>query len=129
MIRRPPRSTLFPYTTLFRSPQLHLGQAEAGALHADAVVTGERDLETAAEGRAVDGGHDGLRRALDQIQHRVERRLRGWLAELGDVGAGDEGAPGADDDDGLHAAVGRRLLDPRVQSLAHVLAERVDGWI
>src|SRR2546430_6215149 len=23
MIRRPPRSTLFPYTTLFRSPRLH----------------------------------------------------------------------------------------------------------
>src|SRR5256885_2956261 len=25
MIRRPPRSTLFPYTTLFRSGQLHVG--------------------------------------------------------------------------------------------------------
>src|SRR3712207_8937344 len=25
MIRRPPRSTLFPYTTLFRSEVLHLG--------------------------------------------------------------------------------------------------------
>src|SRR5258706_11970296 len=23
MIRRPPRSTLFPYTTLFRSPEIH----------------------------------------------------------------------------------------------------------
>src|SRR2546425_6147850 len=31
MIRRPPRSTLFPYTTLFRSPQgpLHRGQRRA----------------------------------------------------------------------------------------------------
>src|SRR3712207_7765793 len=28
MIRRPPRSTLFPYTTLFRSGQGRLGQAE-----------------------------------------------------------------------------------------------------
>src|SRR3712207_8615548 len=27
MIRRPPRSTLFPYTTLFRSRQLRLGEA------------------------------------------------------------------------------------------------------
>src|SRR2546425_3748239 len=27
MIRRPPRSTLFPYTTLFRSPTLHLREA------------------------------------------------------------------------------------------------------
>src|SRR2546427_12843464 len=32
MIRRPPRSTLFPYTTLFRSPDLvmHAGVAELG---------------------------------------------------------------------------------------------------
>src|SRR3989449_7014449 len=39
MIRRPPRSTLFPYTTLFRS---HVGRAhralELLAAHADAVA-------------------------------------------------------------------------------------------
>src|SRR5256884_5656557 len=37
MIRRPPRSTLFPYTTLFRSffQQLHLALAEADV---DAIV-------------------------------------------------------------------------------------------
>src|SRR3712207_7387817 len=29
MIRRPPRSTLFPYTTLFRSPQVHLARYSA----------------------------------------------------------------------------------------------------
>src|SRR3712207_7193603 len=28
MIRRPPRSTLFPYTTLFRSVAQHVGRAE-----------------------------------------------------------------------------------------------------
>src|SRR2546422_7835836 len=28
MIRRPPRSTLFPYTTLFRSLQVHLGKLQ-----------------------------------------------------------------------------------------------------
>src|SRR3712207_1588936 len=27
MIRRPPRSTLFPYTTLFRSPRVHIDAA------------------------------------------------------------------------------------------------------
>src|SRR3712207_7920227 len=33
MIRRPPRSTLFPYTTLFRSPPIHEAlAAEAAAL-------------------------------------------------------------------------------------------------
>src|SRR3712207_7356174 len=30
MIRRPPRSTLFPYTTLFRSPAQRLLEVEAG---------------------------------------------------------------------------------------------------
>src|SRR2546425_10643869 len=36
MIRRPPRSTLFPYTTLFRS--LHAGPAVAGPEHLREIV-------------------------------------------------------------------------------------------
>src|SRR6266542_2240119 len=32
MIRRPPRSTLFPYTTLFRSPRLAAPEGVAGAV-------------------------------------------------------------------------------------------------
>src|SRR5687768_18103574 len=32
MIRRPPRSTLFPYTTLFRSAEKRLGAANVGRL-------------------------------------------------------------------------------------------------
>src|SRR2546430_11257597 len=40
MIRRPPRSTLFPYTTLFRSHRgIHFGGAPDGDLH---VVVGGR---------------------------------------------------------------------------------------
>src|SRR2546421_8267554 len=42
MIRRPPRSTLFPYTTLFRSPELALATIESitvlGALRASPLV-------------------------------------------------------------------------------------------
>src|SRR4029079_11660577 len=34
--------------------QLHLGQAEAGALHTNAIVTGQGDLEPSAERRPVD---------------------------------------------------------------------------
>src|SRR5256885_8734750 len=30
MIRRPPRSTLFPYTTLFRSPEVKLDEVAEG---------------------------------------------------------------------------------------------------
>src|SRR3712207_7504758 len=41
MIRRPPRSTLFPYTTLFRSHPAHIGGAPvdlAGAVVEDQLV-------------------------------------------------------------------------------------------
>src|SRR2546430_6665476 len=33
MIRRPPRSTLFPYTTLFRSRRRYLGEWKRAARH------------------------------------------------------------------------------------------------
>src|SRR3712207_8456353 len=62
MIRRPPRSTLFPYTTLFRSPDLHAGEYKAllGALAARRVVvvntasaSGEFAKALAGRGRVV----------------------------------------------------------------------------
>src|SRR2546430_13218466 len=37
MIRRPPRSTLFPYTTLFRSPRLHVRRRDPPHDHGVAV--------------------------------------------------------------------------------------------
>src|SRR3712207_7726522 len=42
MIRRPPRSTLFPYTTLFRSllPRLALGDALVGAVDPQGLAGG-----------------------------------------------------------------------------------------
>src|SRR5256884_7039867 len=42
MIRRPPRSTLFPYTTLFRSPRAVRQRAELGVHVRVAVVRGVR---------------------------------------------------------------------------------------
>src|SRR2546429_2902500 len=36
MIRRPPRSTLFPYTTLFRSPEFVAAGADMVTVHAEA---------------------------------------------------------------------------------------------
>src|SRR2546423_7283718 len=43
MIRRPPRSTLFPYTTLFRSYRLrgHQYTDEAGRFYLETVMPGE----------------------------------------------------------------------------------------
>src|SRR3989442_3553695 len=45
MIRRPPRSTLFPYTTLFRSHILRYRLVAAGALAANAVRHHDRRSE------------------------------------------------------------------------------------
>src|SRR5256885_7743452 len=58
MIRRPPRSTLFPYTTLFRSK--HDAGAVCDSRGARRIETGRRRA-----GRLVDGGADGdvLRRS------------------------------------------------------------------
>src|SRR2546422_6385278 len=51
MIRRPPRSTLFPYTTLFRSHQdapLHLAHRELALViqHLEHAELGRAELET-----------------------------------------------------------------------------------
>src|SRR3712207_8836421 len=47
MIRRPPRSTLFPYTTLFRSPiRLRSIEVKLVGVHDTAVLLGVRELAT-----------------------------------------------------------------------------------
>src|SRR3712207_7918054 len=80
MIRRPPRSTLFPYTTLFRSAQAHrrlavhaLGQRAAG----------ERD--GGAEDPRLQGGGDGPGRAVPPelpVQDRKSTRLNSSHANI-----------------------------------------------
>src|ERR1043165_9999020 len=60
MIRRPPRSTLFPYTTLFRSVVRALGDGRAGLLeqgHPVRTVSARGDLAN-----SHDGGGPGRRR-------------------------------------------------------------------
>src|SRR2546430_7017410 len=57
MIRRPPRSTLFPYTTLFRSPLGRRG----------------REQVPAPQPRRLLLASDGLRRLV--VQHRFAQRL------------------------------------------------------
>src|SRR2546430_6116553 len=43
MIRRPPRSTLFPYTTLFRSP-LQIGKGVCSQATGESIIYASRDL-------------------------------------------------------------------------------------
>src|SRR5258708_30197451 len=49
MIRRPPRSTLFPYTTLFRSPPA--GSSRAMSISARAATTSSNSMAAAASAR------------------------------------------------------------------------------
>src|SRR3712207_8883420 len=72
MIRRPPRSTLFPYTTLFRSEL----RGEAGDV-ADGVLV-EVVLEVALEPGEVVGGHPVVQRPRSE-EHTSELQSRQYL--------------------------------------------------
>src|SRR3712207_6950685 len=62
MIRRPPRSTLFPYTTLFRSIEKEFEGAEAAV--ADALCEAQGSGQDAVPHR---GGQGGARCDLQQL--------------------------------------------------------------
>src|SRR2546430_17337365 len=91
MIRRPPRSTLFPYTTLFRSLEPVLG-LEPGAAGERAVVGGD----AAVLDTVVQIPRDPLRRppalsedegrtvGLDELPDELERRVPDRVARRGE---------------------------------------------
>src|SRR3712207_9265977 len=54
MIRRPPRSTLFPYTTLFRSPAIDLIPQGTNGCATD--LTEDQRGETRPKGQGCDAG-------------------------------------------------------------------------
>src|SRR5258708_29850017 len=92
MIRRPPRSTLFPYTTLFRSPGWLLGDLGAEGHRAEAngaagstavllvVVTGTDDYHRASTGRRMGDLKEGLREVAI-LASRAARPVR-WRRNL-----------------------------------------------
>src|SRR2546421_508215 len=67
MIRRPPRSTLFPYTTLFRSVRVH-HPLQAG--HAGVELPADGGQRDAHHGR-VEGGHPGAEHGRDRKSTRL----------------------------------------------------------
>src|SRR3989454_2640311 len=64
MIRRPPRSTLFPYTTLFRSRRLEAPEGAEARLALRIAPIGRLEIERPRQrgdhGRAAGGGHGAL---------------------------------------------------------------------
>src|SRR3712207_7185276 len=80
MIRRPPRSTLFPYTTLFRS-----GAPDRGGARGDKAASGARGRDAGADGGADPGDPGGqappraLRRQGRSEEHTSELQSRQYL--------------------------------------------------
>src|SRR2546422_3939914 len=50
MIRRPPRSTLFPYTTLFRSPATEYRRVQIGREHEERPAVGDAEAHRPGAG-------------------------------------------------------------------------------
>src|SRR2546428_10391819 len=71
MIRRPPRSTLFPYTTLFRSPTLSLGDASpvGGTYFALLPSRQERDRKSTR----LNSSHDQISYAVFCLKKKTAR--------------------------------------------------------
>src|ERR1039458_6742930 len=93
MIRRPPRSTLFPYTTLFRSQFRELGEFRKDQPRQFLL------LRFALKSQVVTGAFDG-----EQLRFRGNHFQR--LRQLGD---GAEGVSGATYEQSRGAQVGEML--------------------
>src|SRR2546422_4123112 len=75
MIRRPPRSTLFPYTTLFRSPVRAARVLERVHLQAECGEGGDR-RNAGGRGRARARAHEGERPRHRSEEHTSELQSR-----------------------------------------------------
>src|SRR2546422_7009171 len=115
MIRRPPRSTLFPYTTLFRSPRA--AAAERGASAAPGVARPRRLRSSGAvHGRA----REATGRAGGEPRGAAATALRTAAGRAGASGAGR--APPA-----APLGAGRQVEQPEpagVEGFPHLLQRR-----
>src|SRR5256886_17383111 len=72
MIRRPPRSTLFPYTTLFRSQPLQVTN-----------TLGQFDVSATVGGGGPTGQAGAVRHGLARALARFDEKLRSPLKKAG----------------------------------------------
>src|SRR3712207_7945800 len=81
MIRRPPRSTLFPYTTLFRSR----GPAGKGRSGRDVAVVRQRRDEHDVLPRDGDEGARGRRAAVEGLERDLGQREELLLGRVQEI--------------------------------------------
>src|SRR3712207_4299226 len=132
MIRRPPRSTLFPYTTLFRSEDpFEAGGPIIGAVGDDlgAGVDGLADPDPAAvvhrdPARPAGGSQEGVE------DRPVRDRIRAVPHRLGlPVGGGDAAGVqvvASDDSRGRDGATGDELVEAQARPVALPCPEPAD---
>src|SRR3989442_12011576 len=91
MIRRPPRSTLFPYTTLFRSHVDPRTQPQVESVAEDDLGAGRRQLLGRHRFHAAIGAHRRSEEHTSELQSRphlvcrllLEKKKAGMFAFLG----------------------------------------------
>src|SRR2546422_7481794 len=71
MIRRPPRSTLFPYTTLFRSPRRDGGGGASCTASPPAGVEGDGNIGTHGRASAAGGEANRSEEHTSELQSRL----------------------------------------------------------
>src|SRR3712207_8853213 len=81
MIRRPPRSTLFPYTTLFRSPVVAGSDPACVARHRapETLVQADEATEWGRRGLPLEGKEFRRRRRTRSEEHTSELQSRQYL--------------------------------------------------
>src|SRR2546430_5345682 len=91
MIRRPPRSPLFPYTTLFRSELADLGTAKRVIVDKDSTTI----VEGGGDRKSIQGRIAAIRRQIEETTSDYDReKLQERLAKLaGGVAVVKVGAP------------------------------------
>src|SRR3989449_11665825 len=87
MIRRPPRSTLFPYTTLFRSLLLAAGQ-RAGELSVTLPKNREQREHLVQRALAAGARRAAIRSELEILHHRQRGEDTAALGDVCDPGRG-----------------------------------------
>src|SRR5947199_427569 len=75
MIRRPPRSTLFPYTTLFRSPTAY-GHSQIALRVAAALASGARRARRDRKSTRLNSSHLGISYAVFCLKKKKNARKR-----------------------------------------------------
>src|SRR5690349_13909429 len=92
-------------------------------------MTRECDLETASHHRAVHGRKHRHAERFEIIEEQPVFDFLRRTAELSDVGAGEEGAALASQDDGADVTRRANTLECGAQACAHVGGNRVDRGI